>query len=140
MEDKRNAHMKVQEMVDCFAMEDPLRAMSLMRNDDDKEEAALKWLALAVLHGVNDNAKRIVLERSKDGGVEVTAKYRKATLPAPDPEIANKIMEALRAILHTEGKKADLDLALGIRDSRLDLHVEVTNEDGNEALTLEFPK
>ena len=140
MEDKRNVHMKVQEMVNCFATEDPLRAMSLMRKDDDKEEAALKWLALAVLHGVNDNAKWIVLERSKDGTVEVTAKYRKATLPAPDPEIAGKIMEALRAILHTEGKKGDLDLALGIRDSRLDLHVKVTSEDGKEALTLEFPK
>lgn len=140
MKDKRSLHLKVQELCDCFVSEDPLRAMSLLKKDADKEEAALKWFALAVLHGVNDNAKRIVLERSKDGSVEVSAKYRKATLPAPDPDTASRVMEALRAILHTEGEKGDTDLALGIRDSRLDLHVKLESAEGKDALILEFPK
>ncbi len=139
MKDKRNLHMKVQELCDCYATEDPLRAMSLLKKDTDKDEAALKWVALAVLHGVNDNAKKIKLERVSDGGVKVTAEYRTATLPPPDPDIAGKILEALRDILHTEGRKGDTDLAIGIRDSRLDLHVKVKSEDDKQALTLEFP-
>ena len=55
MKEKRNLHLKVQEMCDCYATADPLKEMSIVKNDEDKEEAALKWLALATLHGINNN-------------------------------------------------------------------------------------
>jgi hypothetical protein len=140
MKDKRNLHLKVQELCDCYATADPLKGMSLLKNDTDKEEAALKWVALAVLHGLNDNAKKIVLERTEDGHVDVSAEYRKATLPAPDGDMATKIIAAMKGILHTDGDKAEVGLALGVRDSSLDLHVKVNREDGREAVTLEFPR
>ncbi len=59
MKDTGNLHLKVQELCNCFATTDPLKEMSIVKNDADKTEAALKWLALAALHGVNNNAEKI---------------------------------------------------------------------------------
>ncbi|CAB1076468.1 hypothetical protein D1AOALGA4SA_4264, partial [Olavius algarvensis Delta 1 endosymbiont] len=73
MKEKRNVHLKVQELCDCYATNDPLKEMSLVKNDGDKDEAAVKWLALAALHGVNNNAKEISITRSDSGEVSVTA-------------------------------------------------------------------
>ena len=64
MKEKRNLHLKVQEMCDCYATGDPLKEMSIIKNDEDKEDAALKWLALAALHGVNNNAEEITITRN----------------------------------------------------------------------------
>ena len=74
MKEQRNVHLKVQELCDCYATNDPLKEMSVVPSDEDKEEAALKWLALAALHGVNNNAKSVTLSRSAEGDVSVTAK------------------------------------------------------------------
>ena len=71
MKEKRNVHLKVQELCDCYAANDPLKEMSILKNDQDKDEAALKWLALAALHGVNNNAKKVSITRSKDGEIIV---------------------------------------------------------------------
>ena len=140
MKDKRSLHLKMQELCDCYATGDPLKEMSLLKKDADKDEAALKWLALAVLHGVNDNAKKISLARSDGGDVTVTAEYRKAELPTPGGDIGGKIIEAMREILHVEGEKGEVPLALGIRESRLDVSVKVKREGDCETITLEFPK
>ena len=140
MKDKRSLHLKVQELCDCYATADPLKEMSLLAKTGDKEEAALKWLALAVLHGVNDNAKKISVSSSKDGKVKVTAEYRKAELPSPGPEIGGKILAAVRDITHLEESKGESPLALGIRESRLDIAVKVKQDDEGETVTIEFPK
>ena len=50
MKDKQSLHLKVQELCDCYATTDPLKEMSDVAKDADKEEAALKWISLAVLH------------------------------------------------------------------------------------------
>jgi hypothetical protein len=47
MKDKRSLHLKVQELCDCYATTDPLKEMSIVKDDEDKDEAGLKWLALA---------------------------------------------------------------------------------------------
>jgi len=140
MKDKRSLHLKVQELCDCYATADPLKEMSLLAKTGDKEEAALKWLALAVLHGVNDNAKKISVLSSKDGKVKVTAEYRKAELPSPGPEIGGKILAAVRDIAHLEESKGESPLALGIRESRLEIAVKVKQDDEGETVTIEFPK
>ena len=53
MKDSGNMHKKVQEMCDCYATNDPLKEMAKLKNDADTEAAAVKWLALAALHGIN---------------------------------------------------------------------------------------
>ncbi len=140
MKEKRNLHLKVQELCDCYATGDPLKEMSDVQNDSDKEEAALKWMALAALHGVNNNAEEVTISRYADGAVKVTAKYRESELPSPGSEIGSKVMEAVREITHIEGNKGKSALALGIRNDSIELEVKMKEKEGREKVTLKFPE
>lgn len=138
MKDKESLHSKMQDLCNCFATTDPLKEMSALKNDSDMEEAALKWLALAALHGVNDNAEKITLTRTEDGKVTVTAEYRKTELPSPGSEIAANIIDSMAGITHLEGGEGSSQLALGIRDSSINLSIKMKSEDGRKKLTLKF--
>ena len=140
MKEKRNVHLKVQELCDCYATNDPLKEMSVVKNDGDKEEAALKWLALAALHGVNDNAEEVTITRSSDGNVQVMAKYRESELPSPGSEIGARIIEAVREITHIEGHEGKTPLALGIRNDSIELQVKMKEKEGKEEVTIKFPE
>ena len=45
MKEMRNLHLKVQELCDCFATTDLLREMSVVKDDSELDEAALKWIS-----------------------------------------------------------------------------------------------
>jgi hypothetical protein len=139
MKEKRNVHLKVQELCDCYATNDPLKEMSVVKNEDDKEEAALKWLALVALHGVNDNAEEVTITRSSNGKVQVVAKYRESELPSPGSEVGERIIKAVREITHIEGQKGKTPLALGIRNDSVELEVKMKEKDGREKVTIKFP-
>ncbi|MBT8332625.1 MAG: hypothetical protein KJP06_09910 [Deltaproteobacteria bacterium] len=139
MKEKRNIHLKVQEMCDCYATEDPLKEMSEIKGGDDQGEAAEKWLALAALHGVNNNAREISIRRSKDGKIKVTAQYRETELPSPGAEIGEKVMNAVREITHIEGQKGKSPLALGIRNDSIELKIKMKSKDKGDRVTLTFP-
>ncbi len=139
MKEKRSLHLKVQELCDCYATNDPLKEMSKIKTDSDKEEAALKWLALVALHGVGDNAKEVSITRSPNGEIRVTAKYREAELPSPGPEIGKKIMGAVGEITHIEGGKGKIPLALGIREDSIELEIKMKSKDKGEKITIKFP-
>jgi len=139
MKPKRNLHMRLQEMCDCYATNDPLKEMSAINNGNDKNEAALKWLALAALHGVNDHAKKISIVKSADGHISVTAKYRESELPPPDNEIGKNILSVIREITHIDSDKGKMPLALGIRQDSIDLNIKIESEKGKEKVTLSFP-
>lgn len=139
MKDKRNLHQKVQELCDCFATTDPLREMAKVPHESDKDEAALKWVALAVLHGVTAGAEKIRISRRSDGGVDVRAKYREALLRSPGSEVGSKIIETLKHVVGVEGDKGKSPLALGIRDSSLALKVKYEKHGSEETVTLKFP-
>ena len=140
MKEKRNLHLKVQELCDCYATNDPLKEMSVVINDGDKDEAAVKWLALAALHGVNSNAKEVSITRFTDGEIRVTAKYRKSELPSPGSEVGSKILQTIREITHIEGQKGKTPLALGIRNDSIELWVELKEKEGREKVTIKFPE
>ena len=140
MKEKRNLHLKVQELCDCYATTDPLKEMSQIKKDSDQDEAALKWLALAALHGVNNNAKEVSITRSPDGNIRVSARYRESELPSPGSEIGEKIMNAVREITHIEGGKGKSPLALGIREDSIELKIKMKSKDGGEKVTLKFPE
>jgi hypothetical protein len=139
MKEKRNLHLKVQELCDCYASTDPLKEMSEVKNESDLEEGALKWVALAALHGVNSSAKKITITRTPQGDVKVTAKYRTAELPSPGKIIGDKVFTALREITHIETEKGKTPLALGIRDSSLEVKIAFKSEDEGETVSLKFP-
>jgi hypothetical protein len=137
MKDERNLHLKVQEMCNCYATTDPLKSMSQMAKEDS-EDAAAKWLALAALHGVNANAKKITIYQAGDQSVRVVAEYRPADLPAPSKAVAEKVMAAVREITHIEADKGKLPLSLGIRDSSVDIEVKVNTKGDENQITLKF--
>ncbi len=140
MKDERNLHLKVQELCDCFATTDPLREMSQIPAAADEEEIALKWLALATLHGVNSNASKITLHKGDDGNFRVTAEYRTAELPSPGTAVGDKIFAAVREITHIEADKGKTQLALGMRDSSIDLKVKIKSKNGQGKISLKFPE
>lgn len=139
MKDTENLHLKMQELCDCFSTTDPLKEMSKIKNDENSPDAALKWLALAALHGVNNNAKKISLKRTDDGKVSVIAEYRDTELPSPGADIADNILEAVREIIHIEDKKGKSKLAFGIRDSSLDLEISVKDKEDYKKVSIKFP-
>jgi hypothetical protein len=138
MQDTGNLQLKVQEMADCYATSDPLREMSIIEKEENKEEGAVKWLALAALHGVNQNAEKITITQSATGEVTVTAKYRKSELPTPGGDVAGKIFEAMGAITHMEGDKVKMPLSLGVRNDSVPLKVKMKSKEGGKSLTIKF--
>lgn len=140
MKDTESLHLKVQELCDCYATTDPLKEMSKQGDAESGLEGALKWMALAVLHGVNNNAKKISVKQSQDGTVSVTAEYRDTELPSPPSDVAAQIFEAVRQITHIEDKKGKTTLALGLRDSSMDLKINVKDKDDYQKVSIKFPE
>jgi hypothetical protein len=139
MRDKETVHKRVKEEIDCFATSDPLKEMSELGTSEDAAEAALKWLALAALHGINMNAKEITIRKSEDGQIKVTAEYRPAELPSPGSSIGEKIIEDVRGMTHLEEEKGKTTLVLGVRESSIDLEVKVKRDKDGEKVKLKFP-
>jgi hypothetical protein len=139
MKDSSSMHKKVQEMCDCYATNDPLKEMSTLKNDSDTDAAALKWVALAALHGVNNNAKEISIHRGDDGNITVLAEYRTTELPSPGHKAGARIFETIREMTHIDTKKGKTALALGIRDSSIELNVKIKMKNGAEKISIGFP-
>jgi len=139
MLDKRTLHMKVQEQCDCFATTDLLAEMAGLVKEQNSEEGALKWIALAVLHGIDRNAKKISLRRTANGAISVTAKYRESELPRPPAPIGRKVFDVIKGITHIEGDKGKTPLVIGIRDSSVELEVKLGHDGDDEELVLNFP-
>jgi hypothetical protein len=140
MKDTQSLHLKAQEHIDCYATTDPLREMSVIKENSDKHEAALKWLALAALHGFNNNTKNITISIAEDGRGRVIAKYRESELLPPGAEVGREIDRTVREITHIEGDKGKMELALGARGSRVDLEVSLKAKDAKHKITLKFPE
>jgi hypothetical protein len=140
MKDSENLHLKVQELITCFSGTDPLKEMSELTNDTESDDAALKWLALAALHGVNANAEKITLKEDEAGNVRVTAEYRKTDLPSPGKEAGSSIIDAVRKITHIEEAKGKTTLALGIMDSSIELTVGIKDKKGKRKVSIKFPE
>lgn len=139
MKDTGNLHLKIQELCDCFSTTDPLKGMSEIKKEENTLDAALKWLALAALHGINNNAKKISVKQAGDGTVSVIAEYRDTELPSPGAGVANNIFEVVREITHIEQEKGKSRFALGIRDSSLDLEISLKNKDDYKTVSIKFP-
>ena len=138
MEVKRNLHLQVQEMIDCHATSDPLKVMSDLPSDEDQEQAAIKWLAAAALHGITAGAKKISLSVEPDGSVNVSAKYKKSSLPSPGKDLGPKIVSDMQEILHVSQGK--MPLALGVRNDSVQLKVKLSEKEGSRKLSLKFPE
>jgi hypothetical protein len=140
MRDTNSLHKKMQEEIDCYGDTDYLAELGKLQEEHYLEEAALKWLALSILHGINDNAEKIKLKKTDDGGIKVLASYRKSLLPSPQPEVVDKVFEIMREITHIETDKGRTLFTVGVRDSSVDLDIKLKKkDDGKQTLSLKFP-
>jgi hypothetical protein len=139
MKDTSSSHQKIQSLCDCFATTDPLKEMCEIKNDADTNEAALKWIALAVLHGINNNAEEVAISTSKDGRVRVTAEYRKTELPSPGSIVAEKIIKAIRTVAGIEEAHEKATIAFGVRNTSMDLRIKSRHEGSDDKITIVFP-
>jgi hypothetical protein len=137
----RNYHARLQEMCDCYMETDYRGEMEKMASERsaDVEEDALKYLALSILYGTTEKARKLSFER-KRGEPKVTVKAEeKMELPKPPGEIADKVFEIMRSITHLEGEKGKEPFSLGLRDGRMELGVKVEKEEDKESLKFSFP-
>ena len=132
-------HQKVQEMADCYKGTDYLKEMCLVPGEPDTEQAAQKWVALAVLHGIDAQADEISIRRTADGTVTVQAEYRPKRLPSPEDQAGRRAMGLLRDLVHVEEDQGKARLVFGWGNESLDLKVKVKRKDDMETITLKFP-
>jgi len=138
-----NYHLKLQEMCDCYLETDfmpEMQHMSASPPSDDLEEDAIKYLALAIMHAINEQAAKLSLKK-KGGVITVTVKNgEKEKLPAPAAPVFARIIEIVRAILHIEEDKGKLPLSLGLRNGEVNVMVKVKREDDRESVAFSFDK
>lgn len=147
VQDKRNLHLRFQEYCDCFLETDPKRELESIKKegkwaegtDAGHEEVALKFLALAILYGIRENARKVSVIKKETGevqfNVEAAGKYR---LPAPSPVIGDHIFQVMRAITHVDSDNDKQKLALGLRNDSLELEVGFSTTGDRRTLDIVF--
>lgn len=139
----RNYHKRLQEMCDCYLETDFQNELATMisHKSADLEEAAIKYLGLAIMYAITEKATKLSFKRKGEGATGVTVKAeKKIELPAPPEDLAEEIVAIMRAITHIEGDEGETPLALGLRSGELELQVKVKKEEGKESLKLSLPE
>ena len=107
----------------------------------DPDELALKFLGLAILYGANEDAKKITLQRSREGkslfSVEARGNYQ---LPPPGAQVADRIFSIARSITHIDEDQGEEPLSLGLRNDRMEITLQFDRKRGGESLSILFPK
>ena len=147
IKDERNYHLRLQEFCDCFMETDFKRELEKASKgiygspNESEEELALKFLGLTLLYGANEEAKRISLQRSKEGkvlfSVEARGNYQ---LHPPSAPMADRVFSIARSITHIDKDQGKSPLSLGLRNDRLEINLEFERKGGGESLSLVFPK
>lgn len=147
IKDDRNYHQRLQEFCDCYMETDPRKELEKASQgvsgdpSGDPDELALKFLGLGIFYGASEKAKKITIERSKDGkvrfGVEAKGKYK---LPPPDLKVADRIISIARSITHIDDDQGKLPVSLGLRNDRIELTFQFNRTAGGESFSILFPE
>jgi hypothetical protein len=138
-----NQHLKLQEMCDCFLETEflaELQHMSTSPPGDDLEEEAMKYLALAIMHGITEQAAKLSLKKKGETITVAVKDKEKEILPQPAKAVFDKIIEIVRSILHIEDDKGKLQLSLGLRNGEVNLTVKVKRDGNKESAAFYFDK
>jgi hypothetical protein len=147
MKDDRNFHQRLQEFCDCFMETDPKKELEKaaqgVSGDPgmDPDELALKFLGLGIFYGTTEKAKRISLQRSKDGTVHFSIESRGSyQLPPPSSDLTNRIINIARSITHIDSDQGSEPVSLGLRNDRLDITFRFDRKQGEESFSILFPE
>jgi hypothetical protein len=147
IKDDRSLHLRLQEFCDCFMETDfrkELEKASKGVSGDpggDPEELALKFLGLTLLYGANEEAKKISLQKTKEGKVHFSVEARgNYQLLAPSAQLADRVFSLARSMVHLEKDQGKIPFSLGLRNSSLEINMEFARKPGEESLVLAFPQ
>ncbi|MBU0675846.1 MAG: hypothetical protein KJ950_14505 [Proteobacteria bacterium] len=134
-----NLHLKLQEMCDCYLETDYRTLLTTIssRAGADLDEEALRYLGLALMHIITEQATKLTL---KQEGTAIRVKVKndgnKEELPIPSAPLFAAMVKLVRGILHFEGGGGESLLSLGLRSGSVDLLVAL-QENGGE-ISLKF--
>jgi len=147
IKDDRNYHQRLQEFCDCYMETDPKKELERASRgisgdpSGDPDELALKFLGLGIFYGVAEKAKKVSIQRSKDGRVlfiiEARGQYQ---LPPPSREVADRIISIARAITHMDEDQGEEPVSFGLRNDRIELTFQFDRKKEGEFLSILFPK
>lgn len=137
-----NLHMRLQEMCDCYLETDFAKQLDAMVKapSRDIEEEGVKYLALAIMYGVNERVEKLKMKKKKDGSLKASMVMgdEKISLPLPSVELFDRIVAIIREILHFEEDGGQLPLVLGLRDSQIELLVNLKFKGDEVSLKFSF--
>lgn len=138
-----NLHLKLMEMCDCYLGTDYAATIHKVADapSSDTQEDALRYLALALLFTLTEEARQLSFKRKNDK-ITVTIKHEdeKIALRPPARHVFEKIIAIMRAILHLDEDKGGMPLALGLKNDRIEVQVKIERAADKEALKVKFPE
>jgi hypothetical protein len=147
MKDERNYHQRLQEFCDCFMETDPKKELEKASKGfsgdpgEDPDELALKFLGLGIFYGASEKAKKISIQRSRDGKVLFSVDARgKYQLPALSAELADRIISIARSITHIDEDQGKEPVSFGLRSDRMDITFQFDRKKTGESFSILFPK
>lgn len=137
-----NYHLKLQEMCDCYMETDFLVVLQGMAGAESKdiEEDAMKYLALAIMFAITEKAEKLSLKQEGGAGSAKIKNNDKIKLPVPSGAVMDKAFAIMRAILHIEADKGEMELSLGLRSGEVNVMVKTERQEGKQSLKIKFPK
>jgi hypothetical protein len=147
IKDERNYHQRLQEFCDCFMETDPKKELEKTSKgvsgdpSGDMDELAIKFLGLGIFYGTTEKAKKISIERSKEGKVLFTVNSKgRYQLPPPSPEVADRIISIARSITHIDEDEGKEPVSLGLRNDRIDITFQFDRKKSGESFSIYFPE
>jgi len=147
IKDDRNYHQRLQEFCDCYMETDPKKELEKAAKGfsgdpgGNLDELALKFLGLGIFYGASEKAKKISIQRSKDGKVYFTVESRgQYQLPPPSTQLADQIISIARSITHLEEDRGKEPVSLGLRNDRMDITFQFDRKAGEEIFSILLPE
>jgi hypothetical protein len=147
VKEERNYHLRLQEFCDCFMETDPKKELEKASGGlsgdpgGDPDELALKFLGLGIFYGASEKAKKVSIQRSKDGkvvfAVDAKGNYQ---LPAPSPQLADRVISIARSITHIEADQGRQPVSMGLRNDRMEITFQFDRKEGGETFAIWFPE
>jgi hypothetical protein len=147
MKDPKSLHLKLQEYADCYSESDAARELEEISEKGaggevtgDMTDVALKYLSSAILHAIQEEARKIQISRQGEMEGECRLIGKKETsLPRPPAGLASEMVGIVRCITGLEGDTGESKLAYGLRNDRLEIDVTVYKSGEKEIMGLSMP-
>ena len=149
MERTRSPHVKLQEFVDCFLGTDHKKELETFSDPhltrptrENVPDEALRYLALALLYALDEQAKDISFVRKHpDRALCRMTGDKFYDIPAPREEIAMALFEQIEEMAGMNSTKRNGKLIVGLKNDEIDLSISSTVTDsGEEKILIQLPR